>query len=107
MDSTKRKKADPPWNLEDRPVRALGGAGGVELISRHTHIFNFTADIYKQRWQVELFFKSIKGHRRVKSFYGTSANAVKIQVRLHATPILCYIPPPVADRQRLGKILQI
>ena len=38
------------------------------------------ADIYKQRWQVELFFKWIKGHLRIKSFYGTSANAVKIQV---------------------------
>jgi hypothetical protein len=38
------------------------------------------ADIYKQRWQVELFFKWIKGHLRIKSFYGTSANAVKTQV---------------------------
>jgi len=33
------------------------------------------ADIYKQRWKVELFFKWIKGHLRIKSFYGTSANA--------------------------------
>jgi len=38
------------------------------------------ADIYKQRWKVELFFKWIKGHLRIKSFYGTSANAVKTQV---------------------------
>lgn len=38
------------------------------------------ADIYKQRWKVELFFKWIKGHLQIKSFYGTSANAVKIQV---------------------------
>ena len=38
------------------------------------------ADIYKQRWQVELFFKWIKQHLRIKSFYGTSPNAVKSQI---------------------------
>jgi IS4 transposase len=38
------------------------------------------ADTYKQRWQVELFFKWIKQHLRIKSFYGTSANAVKSQI---------------------------
>ena len=38
------------------------------------------AQLYKARWQVELFFKWIKQHLRIKSFYGTSANAVKTQV---------------------------
>ena len=38
------------------------------------------ADIYKQRWQVELFFKWIKQHLRFKRFYGTSENAVKSQI---------------------------
>ena len=38
------------------------------------------AQIYKQRWQVELFFKWIKQHLRIKSFYGTSVNAVKGQI---------------------------
>ncbi len=38
------------------------------------------ADIYKQRWKVELFFKWIKQHLRIKSFYGTSSNAVKTQI---------------------------
>ena len=38
------------------------------------------ADIYRQRWQIELFFKWIKQHLRIKKFYGTSANAVKTQV---------------------------
>ena len=38
------------------------------------------ADIYKQRWQVELFFKWIKQHLRIKAFYGTSINAVKSQI---------------------------
>ena len=38
------------------------------------------ADLYRCRWQVELFFKWIKQHLRIKAFYGTSENAVKTQV---------------------------
>ena len=38
------------------------------------------ADIYKARWQVELFFKWIKQNLRIKSFYGVSENAVKTQI---------------------------
>src|SRR5208283_3637688 len=38
------------------------------------------AHLYKCRWQVELFFKWIKQNLRIKSFYGTSANAVKTQI---------------------------
>ena len=36
--------------------------------------------LYKARWQVELFFKWIKQHLRIKAFYGTSPNAVKTQI---------------------------
>jgi hypothetical protein len=38
------------------------------------------ADLYKSRWQVELFFKWIKQHLRIKAFFGTSQNAVKTQI---------------------------
>jgi transposase len=38
------------------------------------------AALYKSRWQIELFFKWIKQHLRIKSFYGTSQNAVKSQI---------------------------
>lgn len=38
------------------------------------------AELYKCRWQVELFFKWIKQHLRIKAFYGTSDNAVKTQI---------------------------
>lgn len=38
------------------------------------------ADLYRCRWQVELFFKWIKQHLRIKAFYGTSKNAVKTQI---------------------------
>jgi len=38
------------------------------------------ADLYRYRWQVELFFKWIKQRLRIKSFFGTSENAVKSQI---------------------------
>ena len=38
------------------------------------------AHLYKNRWQVELFFKWIKQHLRIKKFFGTSENAVKTQI---------------------------
>ena len=38
------------------------------------------AQLYKCRWQIELFFKWIKQHLRIKAFYGTSENAVKTQI---------------------------
>lgn len=38
------------------------------------------AQLYKSRWQIELFFKWIKQHLKIKSFYGTSQNAVKTQI---------------------------
>lgn len=40
------------------------------------------AMLYKQRWQVELFFKWIKQHLKVKSFWGTTENAVRIQINV-------------------------
>ena len=38
------------------------------------------ADLYRKRWQIELFFKWIKQHLRIKAFFGTSENAVHIQI---------------------------
>ncbi len=38
------------------------------------------ADIYKKRWQVELFFKWIKQHLKIKKFYSTDKNGVMIQI---------------------------
>jgi hypothetical protein len=49
-----------------------------------TNNFNLPAititELYRSRWQVELFFKWIKQNLRIKSFYGTSENAVKTQI---------------------------
>jgi len=41
---------------------------------------SLVAELYKNRWQVELFFKWKKQHLRIKQFYGTSINAVKTQI---------------------------
>lgn len=38
------------------------------------------AELYRDRWKIELFFKWIKGHLKIKAFYGTSENAVKCQI---------------------------
>ena len=38
------------------------------------------ADIYRERWQIELFFKALKQNLKVKSFVGTSENALRIQI---------------------------
>lgn len=67
------------------------------------------AQIYKCRWQVELFFKWIKTHLRIKAFYGTSENAVKTQIWI---AVSIYVLVAIV-RKRLGlemslyQILQI
>jgi hypothetical protein len=51
------------------------------FLTNHTTLPALTiCDLYKSRWQVELFFKWIKQHLRIKKFYGTSENAVKTQI---------------------------
>ena len=56
------------------------------------------AQIYKQRWQVELFFKWIKQHLRIKAFYSTSENAVKTQIWI---AVSVYVLVAIV-RKRLG-----
>lgn len=74
-------KRDYPVHL--RRVRFRDPQTGKTLV----FLTNMTAqpalaicDLYKSRWQVELFFKWIKQHLRIKAFYGTSENAVKTQI---------------------------
>ena len=56
------------------------------------------AQLYRRRWQIELFFRWIKQHLRIKAFYGTSPNAVKIQIWV---AICTYVLVAIA-RKRLG-----
>lgn len=56
------------------------GKALVFLTNNFTEPALTIAQLYRCRWQVELFFKWIKQHLRIKAFYGTSENAVRIQV---------------------------
>ena len=67
------------------------------------------AQLYRARWQVELFFRWIKQHLRIRAFYGTSPNAVKTQVWVAIT---VYVLVAILKKQlqldlSLYKILQI
>lgn len=65
--------------------------------------------LYKARWQVELFFKWIKQHLRIKSFYGTSKNAVKTQIWIAVCVyvLVAIVKKRLGLEQRLYTILQI
>jgi IS4 transposase len=65
--------------------------------------------IYKSRWQVELFFKWIKQHLRIKAFYGTSENAVKTQiwVAVSVYVLVAIVRKRLALGASLYQILQI
>jgi hypothetical protein len=66
-----------------RRIRFKDPETGKTLIFSTNH-FDLPAltvcKLYKMRWQVELFFKWIKQHLRIKAFFGTSENAVKTQI---------------------------
>jgi hypothetical protein len=70
----------------DRPLRRVKfndpetGKSLVFLTNNFTLPAMTIARLYKYRWQVELFFKWIKQHLRIKAFFGTSENAVKAQI---------------------------
>jgi len=65
--------------------------------------------LYKCRWQVELFFKWIKHYLRIKAFYGTTLNAVRTQVwiALSVYVLVAIVRKRLGIDRRLGEILQI
>jgi transposase len=67
------------------------------------------AELYRCRWQVELFFKWIKQHLRIKSFYGTSKNAVKTQIWIAISMyvLVAIVKKELKIDQSLYTILQI
>ena len=80
------------------------------FLTTHFHLSAKTiADIYKSRWQVELFFKWIKQNLKVKSFVGTSRNAVMTQVwtAMCIYLILSYIKFANRIAWRLSEILRL
>lgn len=67
------------------------------------------ADLYRCRWQVELFFKWIKQHLRIKAFYGTTENAVKTQIwiAISVYVLVAIVKKRLKLEQSLYSILQI
>jgi predicted xylose isomerase-like sugar epimerase len=64
------------------------------------------AQIYKCRWQVELFFKWIKQHLRIKAFFGTSENAVKTQIEASLYQILQILSVTLFEKTPVLRALQ-
>jgi hypothetical protein len=64
-----------------RIVLRLEGAQPLVFLTNHLQFGASTiADIYKDRWKIEVFFKALKQNLKIKSFVGTSANAIYIQI---------------------------
>ena len=89
-----------------------------DAVNNKTLVFitnNFTlpaltiADLYRCRWQVELFFKWIKQHLRIKAFYGITENAVKTQIwiAISVYVLVAIVKKRLKLEQSLYSILQI
>ena len=78
-----------------------------------TNQFNFPAAticaLYQERWQMEIFFKWIKQHRRIKRFFGTSENAVKspIWIAVSAYVLVALVKKRLQQQASLHTLLQI
>ena len=107
---TAKSKRDYPEKL--RRIRFFDGETGKSLvfITNHSGLSAITiAHIYKNRWHIELFFKWIKQNLRIKTFYGTSENAVKTQIWI---AICVYLMVTCLNKihgldKNLSRILQI
>jgi len=97
------------------PLRRIGfiDAKTGKRLRFLTNNFNLSpltiARLYKQRWQVELFFKWLKQHLRIKAFYGTSENAVKTQIwtAISVYVLVAIVKKRLGLKRSLYSILQI
>jgi IS4 transposase len=105
------------WSLRSYPhalrrIRFYDAENQVALIWL-TNQFDLTAltiaELYRKRWQVELFFKWIKQHLRIRTFYGRSENAVRCQIwsAICAYLMVAILKKRLEIRKSLNEILQI
>jgi hypothetical protein len=74
-------RTDYPAHLRRVKFHDAAQSRQLVFLTNHFQLPALTvAQLYRCRWQVELFFKWIKQHLRIKAFFGTSENAVKVQV---------------------------
>jgi hypothetical protein len=114
-DSTIRLRGPKSSKLYPDPLRRITYYAS-DIQKRFTFLTNnFTlpaltiAELYKSRWQVELFFKWIKQHLRIKTFFGTSVNAVKTQVWIAVCVyvLVAIVKKQLKSQRSLNEILQI
>ena len=76
-----KARTECPHQLRRIEVYDVVNGDVIVLLTNHMQFGATTiARIYKDRWEIEIFFKTIKQHLKVKTFVGTSANAIKIQL---------------------------
>ena len=105
-----KSRKDYPENLrlvryydeeQDREFMFLANA--VDLTAQQI------ADLYKNRWQIELFFKWLKQHLKIKKFWGTTENAVRIQISAAITAycLVAIIQHDMQLKRSTYEVLQI
>jgi IS4 transposase len=79
--TTEQAQRDCPYRLRRVTVVREDTLEPFEILTNNFHLAAATiAAIDKNRWQVELFFKALKQNLKIKTFVGTSTNAVKVQI---------------------------
>jgi hypothetical protein len=79
--SGKQARGKCPEQLRRIVVWDAENAREIVLLTNHLEFGATTiADIYKERWQIELFFKALKQNLKIKTFVGTTENAIRIQI---------------------------
>jgi len=102
---------------QDYPA-VLRRIGYFDIETNKKFIFltnNFTlaaltiAELYKYRWRIEIFFKWIKQYLRIKTFFGTSTNAVKTQIwiAISVYVLIAIVKKELKIELSLGEILQV
>lgn len=85
------------------PKRIYSIDVSMELTARQV------AELYKNRWQIELFFKWLKQHLKIKKFWGTTENAVRIQIyaAIYAYCLVAIVQHEMKSERSTYEVLQI
>jgi hypothetical protein len=105
--NTSKKYAEPLRRIRYFDAETLHR---LVFLTNNFHLDALTiARLYRCRWQIELFFKWIKQHLRIKTFYGTSPNAVKTQVwiAICSYVLVAIVKKRLGLAKSLSEILQI
>lgn len=99
-----------PAPLRRLRVRDAASGESIVLLTNHFALPATTVSaLYRQRWQIEIFFKWMKQHLRIKAFFGTSPNAVKTQVWIAVSVyvLIAILRKRLGSQASLYEILQI